>query len=163
MIEVKRQPTDFATSFDARCHMGWSSNTNPALKTIIDNPFEHLIIDIDEQLLGDVIEKLIQNAVFYTKEGSIRASYVYRPSQLVIAIEDTGDGIPKEFQKHLFDRFADKSRGHLGSGLTLPIVKGLVELMGGGIDVTSEVGNGTTIWVNLPCEMISSEKKKELI
>ena len=163
MIEVKRQPTDFATSFDARCHMGWSSNTNPALKTIIDNPFEHLIIDIDEQLLGDVIEKLIQNAVFYTKEGSIRASYVYRPSQLVIAIEDTGDGIPKEFQKHLFDRFADKSRAHLGSGLTLPIVKGLVELMGGGIDVTSEVGNGTTIWVNLPCEMISSEKKKELI
>ena len=163
MIEVKRQPTDFATSFDARCHMGWSSNTNPALKTIIDNPFEHLIIDIDEQLLGDVIEKLIQNAVFYTKEGSIRAGYVYRPSQLVIAIEDTGDGLPKEFQKHLFDRFTDKSRAHLGSGLTLPIVKGLVELMGGGIDVTSEVGNGTTIWVNLPCEMISSEKKKELI
>jgi signal transduction histidine kinase len=35
--------------------------------------------------------------------------------------------------------------------------------MGGSIDVTSEVGNGTTIWVNLPCEMISSEKKKELI
>ena len=163
MIEAKRQPTDFAASFDAHCHMGWSGNTNPELKTIIENPYEHLVVDIDEQLLGDVIEKLIQNSVFYTKEGTIRAKYVYRSNRLIIAIEDTGNGLPEELQKHLFDRFTDKSQAHLGSGLTLPIVKGLVELMDGSIEVTSEVGNGTTIWVNIPCEVTSSEKKKEII
>jgi len=45
----------------------------------------------------------------------------------------------------------------------LPIVKGLVELMGGSIEMTSDVGKGTTAWVSIPCELISSEKKKEFI
>ena len=163
MVEVNRQPADFAASFDAHCHMGWSGNTNPELKTIIENPYEHLIVDIDEHLLGDVIEKLIHNAVFYTKEGIIRAKYVYRANNLIIAIEDTGNGLTEGAKQHLFDRFTDKSHAHLGTGLTLPIVKGLVELMEGNIEVTSEVGIGTTVWVNIPCEVTSSEKKKEII
>lgn len=159
MVEVNKQPNDFAVLFDAHCHMGWSSNSNPRIKTIIENPYEHLLLNIDEQLLGQVIEQLIQNSVFYTHEGIIRAKYEYRSQALNITIEDTGGGISKDIMPHLFDRFTDKQSRHLGSGLTLPIIKGLIELMGGTIEVTSEVGTGTTIWVTIPCELYSREMK----
>lgn len=163
MEEVNPQPTDFAITFDRHCHMGWSNNTNPNVKTIIDNPYEHLLLNIDEQMVGKVIELLIQNALFYIREGYVRAKYEYRTETLNIAIEDTGGGIPKEALVHIFDRFTDNQQEHLGSGLTLPITKGLVELMGGTIEMTSEVGSGTTVWVTIPCELISSEKKKNFI
>ena len=163
MEETNPQPTDFASAFDSHCHMGWSNNTNPNIKTIIDNPYEHLQIVIDEPLLGKVIENLIQNALFYTREGIVRAKYEYRSGALNITIEDSGSGIAKEALPHLFDRFSEKFIEHYGSGLTLPIVKGLVELMGGTIEINSEIGEGTTAWVTIPCELISSEKKKNFI
>jgi signal transduction histidine kinase len=65
---------------------------------------------------------------------------------------------------HVFDRFARNDMGRLSStGLDMPIVKELVEQMGGQIELQSELGKGTTCYVMIPCEMISREKKTEMI
>lgn len=164
MIELKKQPTDFAAVFDAHCHMGWSANMKPDIKAIVENPYEHLTVVIDEELTGKIIEQLASMSIFYTKEGMVRAKYEYRRGALNITIEDTGRGFSQEVLPHIFDRFGrNKNEEQFGTGLLLPIVKGLTELMGGIIEVTSEKGKGTTAWVSIPCELISSEKKKQII
>ena len=164
MIEVKKQETDFAASFVTHCHMGWSSNTNTEIKTIVENPYEHLNVVIDDELLGKVIENLIDYAVASTNEGMVRAKYEYRAGNLNITIDDTGVGIEAHAISHLFDRFY-RYNDQLQSrtGLVLPIVKGLIDLMEGSIEINSEPGKGTTMWVSIPCELVSSEKKKEFI
>ena len=93
MIEVKPQQTDFALTFDGHCHMGWSHNTNQNLKTIVENPYEHLTVVIDEELTGKIIEQLASMSIFYTKEGMVRAKYEYRQGALNITMEDTGVGL----------------------------------------------------------------------
>ena len=164
MIQVKRQTTDFALTFDAHCHMGWSANLNTDIKTIVENPYEHLQIVVDEEMVGKVIEYLTHYAIFYTEEGMVRAKYEYRMGALNITIENTGKGISADTLPHVFDRFyRDNSHKQCGSGLLLPIVKGLVELMDGNIELSSEEGKGTTIWISIPCELVSSELKKDII
>ncbi len=164
MIEVKPQQTDFALTFDGHCHMGWSHNTSQNLKTIIENPYEHLEVIIDDELLGKVIEMLVFWAVHFTREGSVRAKYEYRQGALNITVEDSGVGIDRETLPHIFDRFCrNQDQEQCGSGLVLPIVKGLVELMGGSVEFSSELGKGTSAWVSIPCERVSSEMKKDII
>ena len=164
MIEPKLDAVDFAPLFDLHCQMGWSGNLKTDLKTIVENPYEHLVIVIDQELLGKVIELVLNCSIECTQEGMVRAKYEYRQGTLNITTEDTGEGLEKEFLPHVFERFSHDSRQRqCGSGLVLPIVKGLVELMGGTIEMTSEPGKGTTVWISIPCELVSSEKKKDFI
>jgi signal transduction histidine kinase len=94
----------------------------------------------------------------------VRAKYEYRRGALNITIEDTGAGIDSETLEHVFDRFVTNYEGeHCGTGLGLPIVKELVEQMGGVLDMSSELGKGTTAWVTIPCKLIEFDKKKEIL
>ena len=163
MVEFNQEASDFATLFDGWCYMGWSA-LEPGVKPIIDNPYNHLVVNIDEQHLGQVIQKICACSVIFTKEGSVRAKYEYHHGELSIVIEDTGCGIRKEMLPYVFDRFVRDDQNRLnGTGLDMPIVKELVEQMGGQIEVQSEVGKGTTCYVMIPCEIISREKKTEMI
>ena len=163
MLEYNRADIDFALIFDSHCQMGWSGVT-PKVKTIIENPYEHLVVNIDFEHLGKVIEKLCANSVHFTSEGFIRAKYEYRHGELTISIEDTGGGIDPEGLAHAFDRFArDQQERMCGTGLNLPIVQSLVEQMGGSIELQSELNKGTTAWVTIPCEAKLIEKKREII
>ena len=163
MLEYNKADIDFALIFDSHCQMGWSGVT-PKVKTIIENPYEHLVVNIDFEHLGKVIEKLCANSVHFTSEGFIRAKYEYRHGELTISIEDTGGGIDPEGLAHAFDRFArDQQERMCGTGLNLPIVQSLVEQMGGSIELQSELNKGTTAWVTIPCEAKLIEKKREII
>lgn len=164
MIEVKRQPVDFAAVFDGFCHMGWSSNLKTDLKTIVENPYEHLQVVIDLELTGQVIEALAHNAVAFTNAGTVRAKYEYRSGGLNITIEDTGIGIKSEDLPYLFDRFSqNKETEHGNTGLHMAIIKGLIELMGGKIDVISAPEKGTTVWLSIPCELINMDLKNDYL
>jgi signal transduction histidine kinase len=163
MVEFNQEASDFATLFDGWCYMGWSA-LEPGVKPIIDNPYNHLVVNIDEQHLGQVIQKICACSVIFTKEGSVRAKYEYHHGELSIVIEDTGCGIRKEMMPYVFDRFVRDDQNRLnGTGLDMPIVKELVEQMGGQIEIQSDLGKGTTCYVMIPCEMISREKKTEMI
>ena len=161
MIEFNYQPCDFAMLFDGWCYMGWSAMDND-VKVVVENPYTKLEVKIDQQNLGMVIQKLCVHSAYNTKEGMVRAKYEYRHGELMITIEDTGQGLTPEARAKAFDRFS-RDEEKQGTGLDLPIVKELLEQMGGSIELQSEVGKGTTFYVSIPCEMISLEKKSEIV
>ena len=163
MVEYRKDDIDFAQIFASYCQMGWS-NANPQIKTIIDNPYESLVVNIDLEYLGKVIEKLCWLSALTLKEGYAKARYEYRRGELLITIEDTGDGIPEEGMAHIFDRFVHNIDNHLlGTGLDLPIVQAIVRQMGGTIEIESKLHQGTTAWVSIPCEAKNIERRREEI
>ena len=163
MIEFNLQPCDFASLFDGWCYMGWST-LGPNVKTVVENPYARLDVKIDQQNLGMVIEKLCIFSAYSVQEGMVRAKYEYRHGELMITIEDTGQGLSPEARALAFDRFSRNTEEERhGTGLDLPIVKELIEQMGGSIELQSEVGKGTVFYVSIPCEMTSLEKKSEII
>lgn len=109
----------------------------------------------DRQRLYQVLVNLVSNAIKFTDEGMIHVR-VYKPDKThwALAVSDTGRGIPAEVQPRIFEPFQQVEdpikRNHRGTGLGLSLVKRLVTLMGGEINVESEVGRGSTFIVVLP-------------
>ena len=164
MIEYNYQECDFALLFEGWCYMGWS-NLQPNVKAVVDNPYNRLLVNIDQQNLGMVIQKLCTHSGATTKEGTVRAKYEYRHGELTITIDDTSKGMSAQELENAFNRFTNEENSDTeGTGLDLPIVKELIEQMGGSIEVQSEQDKGTTFFVTIPCEMGVLEKKvQELI
>ena len=166
MIEYKKSFVDFAQVFESHCQMGWS-NISSSVKAQVDCPYESLVVNIDEANLGKAIERLCFVAATYVKEGTISVRCEYRRGELTISMEDTGEGLDAETLPHIFDRFIrNKKQELVGTGLDLPIVQSLIQQMGGTIDIESELGKGTTVWLSVPCEaqMVNRRvsKKNEL-
>ena len=157
MIEIKKKPVDFANIFESRCQTCFFNLQQPEVTYEIINPYKHLIVDIDEQNLGIVIDKITSNAAQHTHSGYIRARYDYTGDTLVIAFQDTGKGISEEKLEHVFERF--NSGYSQSSGLGLPICQEIVNQMGGKITIKSEVGKGTIVWVAIPCKVSEIERK----
>ena len=163
MIEYKKEECDFAMLFDSWCQLGLS-NVSPEVKVLVENPFSRLLVDIDIEQVGKVIEKLCAVAVDFTQKGSILAKCEYIQGQLSVVIEDTGRGIDPQTLPHVFERFVrDEGEMLCGTGLDFPIVQALVEQMGGSIELQSETGKGTTVLVIIPCEASVIERRRELI
>ena len=162
MIEFNYQEADFAMLFEGWCYMGWS-NLAPSVKVVVENPYNSLLVTIDQQNLATVIQKLCVYTGQNTQEGTVRAKYEYRHGELMITIEDTGKGLDADGLKKAFERFAheDGAEGS-GTGLDLPIVRELIEQMNGTIELQSEPGKGSTFFVSIPCEMSTFEKKAEI-
>ena len=150
MIEIKPQTTDFAKLFDVDCAASWENLRQPGVDYHIENPYEQLVIDIDAQNMGIILDQIVANACQHTSHGSVRARIDYIGDRLVIAVEDTGNGIPEDFLPTIFERFA--TGANTGSGLGLSICSELIQQMGGNINIKSKVGRGTTVWVTLPCK-----------
>ncbi len=108
---------------------------------------------VDRKILKNVLFNLISNAIKFSPEGgSIEINSQASNSSFRISVKDHGIGIPKEDQKHLFERFF---RGHnathiQGTGLGLSIVARYAELMNGSVNVESEENKGTTFTIIIP-------------
>lgn len=159
MIEFKKEEFDFAACFDAYCQMGWA-NIRHSVMSIIENPFEHLVINGDMELIGRVIENFCALSTMFTFDGHVLAKCTYNRGELIITIEDTGGGIDKETMNKIFQRFVRNDEEQLcGTGLNMPIAYEIIKKMGGTIEMQSERGKGTTVWIFLPCEAIQIERK----
>lgn len=162
MVDFKHDDFDFAEYFNSYCQMGWSG-LNPEVMTSIENPYEHLVINGDIEHLGKAIQMLCEASSYSTHHGTVRAKYEYIREELVITIEDTGSGIDSETLPKAFDRFVrNKDEQLFGTGLDLPIIKALVNKMGGSLEIASESGKGTTVWIFLPCQAKVIEKKSNI-
>jgi signal transduction histidine kinase len=106
--------------------------------------------DLDK--LRRVLINLIRNAIKYTPEnGIINLKLKSEPAEVIFEISNTGPGIPEDFYEKIFDKFERiKAEKQEGSGLGLPIAKGIVVLHGGTIQVKSLLGEITTFTVTLP-------------
>ena len=160
MIEINKQPIDFAKTFEGHCQTAWMPYEKEGVHYIASNYYEQLVINIDDANLGRIIEQVAINAAQHTDQGTVRARYDYIDGRLIVAIEDTGCGISEEAMKTVYERFSTGNKN--GTGLGLPISKELAEQMGGHIDINSQPGRGTTVWIIIPCEMTVMERKREV-
>lgn len=133
------------------------------IKMIFDTHEEEIMITVDRELIQRIVLNLLSNAIKFTPlGGTICATVKKEKKYVVIEVEDTGMGIPKERLETIFHRFyqVDNSltRVNEGSGIGLCIVKELVALHDGKIEVTSELGKGTSIQVFLPDRYDATQK-----
>ncbi|MCI6039051.1 MAG: HAMP domain-containing histidine kinase [Clostridiales bacterium] len=110
-----------------------------------------------DALIYRLIFNLTENAVKYNRQGgSVRVSVTQKPEKLLLRVSDTGCGIPKEYQRSIFQPFfrVDKSRSreYGGAGLGLSLVWEIADLHGGSVWVEESSDKGTTIAVDLPIQ-----------
>jgi signal transduction histidine kinase len=126
-------------------------------------PETPLILEIDPVRLTQVISNLLTNAAKYTDPGGeIRLSAVLEAGELIIRVRDNGIGLSQEQQLQVFEMFSqvpgavERSEGGLGIGLAL--ARGLIELHGGTLEVTSAgLGCGTEFSIRLPGTCVNSK------
>ena len=157
MIEFKKQPIDFAAFFGSRCETAWQNYKREGVDYQTDNPYNKLVIDVDAQNIGIIIDQIAANAAQHTTAGQVRSRFDYTGDGLMMAFMDTGSGIPDEKLAHIFERFTGSTSR--GTGLGLPICYEMVRQMGGNITIKSTVGKGTMVWVTIPCECTEIERK----
>jgi PAS domain S-box-containing protein len=121
----------------------------------IEKPGVRIFFSSDELRLKQVLNNLLGNALKFTSDGDIRFGYSFVDVRTIrFFVRDSGIGISKDAQKLIFHRFKQTKEGekdiYKGNGLGLAISKGIIELMGGKIDVQSEPGKGAEFFFTLP-------------
>jgi K+-sensing histidine kinase KdpD len=113
-------------------------------------------VNVEGSRIGEVITNLVENAVKYSHEGDeIKIEVRLQPNEIITSVIDHGLGIPKEYQKKVFDRFnqvSEKNGQRKSSGLGLCISRGIVESHGGKIWVESEPGKGAKFSFSIPIQ-----------
>ena len=137
-------------------------------------PYPYIYADIPH--LTEVCTNLVSNAVKYTGNGgTIRCGVTQKPGEkegwcdTVVTVADNGIGMSQEFQKHIFEPFERERTSTVskveGSGIGMGIVKKLVGLMGGTVEVESKIGVGSTFTVTIPSRIASeaeAQAKREI-
>lgn len=127
---------------------------NLQFNLLLPDDHKELIIHTDPELLQKVITHLIDNAIKFTFNGSINFGLSVNSEFVKFFVEDTGIGIEENTQKRIFEKFMQgdfsDTRAFEGSGLGLPITKGIVTILGGEISLKSLPGKGSTFYISIP-------------
>lgn len=133
---------------------------------------EHSNVICDQTKIREIILNIVGNAIKYTPEGGkVSMKITESPSETSgralykLIIEDNGIGMSEEYLPHIFEEFTRERTTTeskiIGTGLGLPIVKSLVDLMQGSIEVESELGKGTKFEVILPLKIVTEQQMNE--
>lgn len=145
-----------------RLAVGFDQMANQAQVTVeVAEPDEPIQVWADALRLKEIVNNVINNAIKYNRSGGrVFIRLEAKDEMAMVLIQDTGQGIPIDRVKHVFNEFetvGNVARHHKGTGLGMPISKRLVEGMGGGLWLESEVGVGTTFFIALPQERVLDE------
>ena len=136
------------------------------------NKTKHLLypyVYMDVSHVSEIFINIISNAIKYTNTGGvINCDISQAPGKkngwcdVIITVKDNGIGMSEQFLKHIFEPFERERNSTIsrieGSGIGMGIVKRLVELMDGSVDVQSKIGEGSTFTVTIPCKIASKEE-----
>jgi signal transduction histidine kinase len=162
-VEITPEKIDFSHFFDELCEQLQQRLREPSVVFIKENPYPTFVTMVDEMRIRQVYTNFVTNAVKYTHQGHIKVGYrkEWREENgesregLYLYCEDTGDGVPKEMQDKLFERFFKLNDYIQGTGLGLSICKAIASACHGFIGVESEgQGQGSTFWMWIPCNEI---------
>ena len=164
-VAIMPAKTDFSKFFDEICEQLQQRLREPNVQFIKENPYPSFVTMLDEMRIRQVYTNFVTNAVKYTHQGHIKVGYrkEWREENgeslegLYLYCEDTGDGVPKEVQGKLFERFFKLNDYIQGTGLGLSICKAIAHACHGSIGINSEgQGQGSTFWMWIPCKEIKS-------
>jgi len=156
-IKAERARTDLGQLLD-EIKNGYDLPATNELTLNWDFPSDLLIVETDSEKLRHILVNLINNAIKFTDKGSVTITACHLPKSktLRVTVADTGPGIAKESLPIIFDMFhqldGSNTRKHGGLGLGLYIVKKYTELLGGKVQAKSELGQGSTFTVTIPCQ-----------
>ena len=154
---MKPADVDFAKAFNDICQTLAQRVENPNVQFIKENPYQTLQTRLDMGRITQVVTNFVTNAVKYTQNGHIKVGYRIQDNGIYMYCEDTGTGIPKEKCPQVFERFVKLNDYVQGTGLGLSICKAIAERCNGKIGVDSEVGQGSTFWMWIPCVINNQE------
>ena len=120
-----------------------------AVELTVECP-DDLALVSNRALLEQTLSNVVRNAVKYTKKGSITLIGTRRNENVVVAVRDTGPGIPEEDLPRVAERFYRAAQSEEGFGLGLAIVDAGIKVLGGDLEIASSVGYGTTVTITLP-------------
>ncbi len=152
---IDEQPYDLGMMMHELSSMFRAKALDAGLEWGVDERHKerHLLIG-DQQRISQILINLIGNAIKFTKQGKVALAVSRNEEQLVFTVTDTGIGMSKSDMDKLFHRFeqidGSISRRFGGTGLGLYISMSLAELMGGNIEVSSDLGEGSTFCFTLP-------------
>jgi two-component system phosphate regulon sensor histidine kinase PhoR len=137
------------------------------LEISFDVPYDQpIFVYADSELIYRVLINLLSNAIKYTDDGKVTIGFDVEGDRVVVAVRDTGPGIPPEHLGRIFERFfrVDKSRSKDkgGTGLGLAIVKHIMEAHDSKVRVTSTVGKGSSFSFKLPLGKSIEEAEEEM-
>jgi signal transduction histidine kinase/DNA-binding response OmpR family regulator/anti-sigma regulatory factor (Ser/Thr protein kinase) len=153
-LRAEYRPTDLA-DYTARLASTFTSAVERAgLTLVVDVAPLAAPVYVDREMWEKIVLNLLSNAVKFTREGRIEVRVGSAGTHAVLAVTDTGVGVPESERSMLFDRFhrvtGAWSRSHEGTGIGLALVRELAEIHGGSVGVESEVGRGSTFTVKIP-------------
>ncbi|MDP2630253.1 MAG: PAS domain-containing sensor histidine kinase [Candidatus Uhrbacteria bacterium] len=136
------------------------------LKVVFEDHPVELRVKTDKSALRNIVQGVFSNALEYTPAGGrIDVSIQKNDDIFVIKIKDTGIGIPKAEQSHIFEKFVRANNAKLyktdGTGIGLYIAKRATDLLGGEIRFESEEGKGSTFFVSLPLQLLPEKGEKQ--
>src|SRR5262249_51750934 len=128
---------------------------NSSVALVFEDPVGVPTLHTDQSKVSQILRNFISNALKFTERGEVRVSATAGPDDTVVfAVADTGIGIAPEDQERIFQEFTQldnvRQKYVKGTGLGLPLVKKLAELLGGRVTLQSEVGAGSTFAAVLP-------------
>ena len=166
-LEIDYQPFQMVPLIDSIISTLWlqAKTKGIQLNFTIDNAIASTYLGAEHRI-RQVLLNLIGNAVKFTEHGHVTLTVSKQPSQSIrFAIEDTGIGIPEDRLSSIFESFtqadASMSRRFGGTGLGTTISQQLVQLMGGQIHATSQVGVGSCFYFDLPLEERDAPAQKK--
>ena len=167
--EMEYSVSDVEKAFRNCIAMFQNQADNKGQTLTVTAQLQHPYVYADIPHLTEVCTNLVSNAVKYTGAcGTIHCDVTQKPGKkegwcdMVVTVADNGIGMSQEFQKHIFEPFERERTSTVskveGSGIGMGIVKKLVGLMGGTVEVESKIGVGSTFTVTIPCRIASQEE-----
>lgn len=170
MRDIKQEDLNIHKLLDNICNSLRYSAVEKGLELKLEiDPQCPEMVRSDQRCLNQIMINLINNAVKFTDQGSVRITCDYHknetgPNTLILSVVDTGIGIPSNKDYLIFERFSQldnsMTKKYSGTGLGLAIVKKLVALLHGELSLVSAVGKGSTFTVSLPVEKACSVPDK---
>lgn len=156
MLKQDVKGLDFVELYHSSMEEGINRFRRIGVTYNVQNTYKTLPITADASVISRILSEAVGLSARYTNYGTINVHYIYRREQLNIAIEDSGEGIPPAELSTLFEpqigvhHVEYTQQDAQLSGLEMPICKALVEMLHGSIDVESEPGHGTSIFITIP-------------
>ena len=152
--EAVFEPTDLSMLTADLASAFRSATERAGIELVVDCPAAPAPVFVDRAMWERVVLNLLSNAFKFTFEGRIAVALAWQQDHVQLSVADTGVGIPAEHLSRVFDRFhrIEQSRGRTqeGSGIGLALVREIVSMHGGRIDVDSREAHGTTFTVSIP-------------